>query len=141
VHLNPAVQEPAKELLGGHDRIRLIEPLDVSDLYNFYPHTHLILTDSGGIQEEAPSFGIPVLVLRDTTERPEGIEAGVLELVGTDEQLLYERARTLLTDADAYERMSQAANPYGDGRASERIADAILHHFGLREQPPRPFGV
>lgn len=141
VHLNPAVREPANELLGGHDRIKLIEPLDVSDLYNFYPHTHLILTDSGGIQEEAPSFGIPVLVLRDTTERPEGIEAGVLELVGTDEQLLYERARTLLTDADAYERMSQAANPYGDGRASERIVDAILHHFGRIDHPPRPFGV
>lgn len=139
VHLNPAVQEPAHEILGGHDRIRLIEPLDVTDLYNFFPHTHLILTDSGGIQEEAPSFGVPALVLRDTTERPEGVESGVLELVGTDEQLIYDRAWTLLSDASAYEKMSRAANPYGDGRASERIVDAILHRFGRREDAPETF--
>ncbi|TNJ64704.1 UDP-N-acetylglucosamine 2-epimerase (non-hydrolyzing) [Paenibacillus hemerocallicola] len=139
VHLNPAVQEPAHEILGGHERIRLIEPLDVTDLYNFFPHTHLILTDSGGIQEEAPSFGVPALVLRDTTERPEGVESGVLELVGTDEQLIYDRARTLLSDASAYEKMSRAANPYGDGRASERIVDAILHRFGRREDAPETF--
>lgn len=139
VHLNPAVQGPARELLGGHERIKLIEPLDVTDLYNFYPHTHLILTDSGGIQEEAPTFGVPTLVLRDTTERPEGVRTGVLELVGTDEQLIFERAKRLLTDADAYERMSKAANPYGDGRSSERIVDAILHRFGLLDNPPEPF--
>jgi UDP-N-acetylglucosamine 2-epimerase (non-hydrolysing) len=139
VHLNPAVQEPAHEILGGHERIRLIEPLDVTDLYNFFPHTHLILTDSGGIQEEAPSFGVPALVLRDTTERPEGVESGVLELVGTDEQLIYDRAWTLLSDASAYEKMSRAANPYGDGRASERIVDAILHRFGRREDAPETF--
>src|SRR5690606_4644932 len=89
VHLNPAVQQPARELLGGHPRIKLIDPLDVIDMYNFYPFTHLILTDSGGIQEEAPSFGIPTLVLRETTERPEGVEAGVLELAGTDEERVY----------------------------------------------------
>jgi UDP-N-acetylglucosamine 2-epimerase (non-hydrolysing) len=139
VHLNPAVQEPAREILGGHERIKLIDPLDVTDLYNFYPHTHLILTDSGGIQEEAPSFGIPALVLRDTTERPEGIEAGVLELVGTDEEAVYERAKKLLTDSEAYDKMSKAANPYGDGKASERIADAILYHFGKLPKPPAPF--
>jgi len=141
VHPNPAVKGPAHELLGGHERIKLIDPLDVTDLYNFYPHTHFILTDSGGIQEEAPSFGIPALVLRDTTERPEGVETGVLELVGTDEQLIYERAKTLLGDKTAYEQMSKAANPYGDGRASERIVDAILHHFGKREQAPEPFRI
>lgn len=139
VHLNPAVQEPANEILGGHERIKLIAPLDVTDLYNFFPHTHLILTDSGGLQEEAPSFGIPALVLRDTTERPEGVEAGVLELVGTDEQLIYERAHKLLSDSTAYESMSKAANPYGDGRASERIVDAILHRFGYTAEAPTPF--
>ncbi|WP_026298339.1 non-hydrolyzing UDP-N-acetylglucosamine 2-epimerase [Cohnella laeviribosi] len=139
VHPSPAVREPAQELLGGHPRIKLIEPLDVVELHNFYPHTHLILTDSGGLQEEAPSFGVPVLVLRDTTERPEGIEAGTLELVGTEEERVFERAKTLLTDSAAYERMSKAANPYGDGRASQRIVQAILHHFG-RGKRPEPFG-
>lgn len=139
VHLNPAVQGPAREMLGDHPRIRLIDPLDVIDLYNFYPHTHLILTDSGGIQEEAPSFGIPALVLRDTTERPEGIEAGVLELAGTDEERVYARAKALLTDRELYNRMSKASNPYGDGRVSERIAQAILFHFGRRNERPEPF--
>lgn len=140
VHLNPAVQQPARELLGGHPRIKLIDPLDVIDMYNFYPFTHLILTDSGGIQEEAPSFGIPTLVLRETTERPEGVEAGVLELAGTDEERVYAMARRLLTDEAAYGRMRNTANPYGDGRVSERIVQAILHHFGRRETPPEPFG-
>lgn len=139
VHLNPAVREPANEILGHHPRVKLIEPLDVMDLYNFYPHTHLILTDSGGIQEEAPSFGVPALVLRDTTERPEGIEAGVLELVGTDEERIYQRARTLLSDKAEYEKMSNASNPYGDGRASQRIVEAIKHHFGLIAEKPEPF--
>lgn len=127
VHPNPAVREPAKEILGNHPRIQLIEPLDVFEFHNFYPHTYMIMTDSGGLQEEAPSFGVPTLVLRDTTERPEGIEAGTLELVGTDEEHVYERAKVLLTDSELYKRMSQAANPYGDGQASERIVDSILH--------------
>ncbi|MDO7906517.1 UDP-N-acetylglucosamine 2-epimerase (non-hydrolyzing) [Paenibacillus sp. JX-17] len=139
VHPSPAVKEPAHEILGDHPRIKLIEPLDVVDLHNFYPHTHLILTDSGGLQEEAPSFGVPVLVLRDTTERPEGIEAGTLELVGTDEEKVYSRTKTLLTDAAVYDSMSRAANPYGDGHASERIVNAILHHFGINSERPEEF--
>ncbi|MEK8131679.1 UDP-N-acetylglucosamine 2-epimerase (non-hydrolyzing) [Paenibacillus filicis] len=139
VHLSPAVREPAYELLGGHDRIKLIEPLDVFEFHNFYPHAHLILTDSGGLQEEAPSFGVPVLVLRETTERPEGIEAGTLELVGTDENKVYERARALLSDSALYERMSRSANPYGDGKASARIVEAILYHFGHRSERPQTF--
>ncbi|CAH1195563.1 MULTISPECIES: UDP-N-acetylglucosamine 2-epimerase (non-hydrolyzing) [unclassified Paenibacillus] len=139
VHPSPAVKEPAHEILGDHPRIKLIDPLDVVDLHNFYPHTHLILTDSGGLQEEAPSFGVPVLVLRDTTERPEGIEAGTLELVGTSEERVYERTRALLTDDTLYESMSQAANPYGDGQASERIVNAILHHFGRKDERPESF--
>ena len=139
VHLSPAVREPAYEMLGNHPRIKLIEPLDVVDFHNLYQHTHLILTDSGGLQEEAPSFGVPVLVLRDTTERPEGIEAGTLELVGTDEEKVYERTRVLLTDQEVYEKMSKAVNPYGDGKASERIVSAILHTFGRKEERPEPF--
>lgn len=139
VHPNPAVREPAEELLGGHPRIQLIEPLDVFEFHNFYPHAHLILTDSGGLQEEAPSFGVPTLVLRETTERPEGIAAGTLELVGTDEEQIFARASALLSDLQLYERMSQAANPYGDGQASERIVEAILHHFGRRGSRPQAF--
>jgi UDP-N-acetylglucosamine 2-epimerase (non-hydrolysing) len=139
VHPNPAVLEPARELLGGHPRIRLVDPLDLTEMYNLYPHTHLILTDSGGLQEEAPSFGVPVLVLRDTTERPEGVDAGTLELVGTDEATIYDRAKALLSDSALYDRMSRAANPYGDGRASERIVAAILHHFGVSAERPDPF--
>lgn len=139
MHLSPAVREPARELLGDHPRIQLADPLDVEDMYNFYPHVHLILTDSGGIQEEAPSFGVPVLVLRDTTERPEGVEAGTLELVGTQEEDVYTRAKALLTDQALYERMSQSANPYGDGGASRRIVEAIRHHFGLCTERPLPF--
>jgi UDP-N-acetylglucosamine 2-epimerase (non-hydrolysing) len=139
VHLSPAVRETAYEILDGHPRIRLIEPLDVVELHNFYPHTHLILTDSGGLQEEAPSFGVPVLVLRESTERPEGIEAGALALAGTDEQEVYRKARELLTDSSLYERMSRSANPYGDGRASERIVQALLHNFGISKSKPEPF--
>jgi len=139
VHPSPAVKEPAYETLGNHPRIKLIEPLDVVDLHNFYPKTHLILTDSGGLQEEAPSFGVPVLVLRDTTERPEGIEAGTLELVGTEEEMVYERTKALLTDRELYESMSRAANPYGDGKASERIVNAIRHHFGIISDRPEQF--
>ena len=139
VHPNPAVLGPAQEILGDHPRVRLIEPLDIVGMNNFYAHTHLILTDSGGIQEEAPSFGVPTLVLRDTTERPEGIEAGTLELVGTEEEDVYARTRALLTDSALYKRMSEASNPYGDGRASKRIVEAILHHF-LGATRPEPFG-
>ncbi|GGA12407.1 UDP-N-acetyl glucosamine 2-epimerase [Paenibacillus marchantiophytorum] len=139
VHPSPAVKEPAHEILGNHPRIKLVEPFDASEFHNFYPHTHMILTDSGGLQEEAPSFGVPVLVLRDTTERPEGIQAGTLELVGTDEEKVYERARALLTDPELYSTMSQAANPYGDGKASERIVQAILHHFGRTSERPETF--
>jgi UDP-N-acetylglucosamine 2-epimerase (non-hydrolysing) len=135
VHLNPAVQEPARAILGGHDRIHLIDPLDVFDTHNFMSRAYLILTDSGGIQEEAPSLGVPVLVLRDTTERPEGIGAGTLKLAGTDEETIYSMAHELLTDAEAHNKMAVAANPYGDGHASERIVQAILHYFGHGERP------
>jgi len=139
VHPSPAVKEPAHEILGNHPRISLIDPLDVVDLHNFYPHTHMILTDSGGMQEEAPSFGVPVLVLRDTTERPEGVEARTLELVGTEEEQVYTRTRALLSDSVLYDSMSRAANPYGDGKASQRIVKAILHSFGFEEGRPEDF--
>lgn len=125
IHMNPAVREAAAAELGGCDRIRIIEPLDVLDFHNFMAHSYLILTDSGGIQEEAPSLGKPVLVMRDTTERPEGIAAGTLRLVGTDEAVIYDAFRELLTDKAAYDAMSHASNPYGDGHACERIADAL----------------
>ncbi|AYB40732.1 non-hydrolyzing UDP-N-acetylglucosamine 2-epimerase [Brevibacillus laterosporus] len=139
VHLNPAVQEVAQEFLGNHDRIHLMDPLDAFDFHNFARHAHLILTDSGGVQEEAPSLGVPVLVLRDTTERPEGIVAGTLKLAGTDEQQVYDMANELLTNPVAYEQMAQAANPYGDGKASERIVKAILYHFGYTSDRPVSF--
>ena len=125
VHLNPAVREAARDVLGGHERVRLIEPLDVLDFHNFLARSYIILTDSGGIQEEAPSLGKPVLVLRDTTERPEGVAAGTLKLTGTDEETLYREFKTLLTDQTAYDAMSHASNPYGDGLASKRIADIL----------------
>lgn len=139
VHLNPVVQETAKDILGNNDRVSLIEPLDVVDFHNFASRAHLILTDSGGVQEEAPSLGVPVLVLRDTTERPEGIEAGTLKLAGTDEDNIYQLANELLTDETEYEKMAHASNPYGDGKASERIADAILYHFGRTDKKPESF--
>lgn len=125
VHMNPAVRQAAESVLGNHSRIRLIPPLDVPEFHNFLARSHLILTDSGGIQEEAPSLGKPVLVLRDTTERPEGIAAGTLRLVGTDESTVYENFKALLSDDMLYAAMSKASNPYGDGRASERIADVL----------------
>ena len=129
IHLNPAVRQVAREVFEGCERIRLIEPLEVFDFHNFQNRSFIILTDSGGIQEEAPSLGKPVLVLRDTTERPEGIEAGTLKLVGTDEETIYRETRRLLTDEAEYRRMSRASNPYGDGHASQRIADAIIEKF------------
>lgn len=129
IHLNPAVRQVAREVFEGCERVRLIEPLEVFDFHNFQNRSFIILSDSGGIQEEAPSLGKPVLVLRDTTERPEGIEAGTLKLVGTDEETIYRETRRLLTDEEEYRRMSRASNPYGDGHASERIADAIIRKF------------
>lgn len=141
VHMNPAVREIADDILGDDPRIHLIEPLGVFDFHNFAARAHLILTDSGGVQEEAPSLGVPVLVLRDTTERPEGVQAGTLKLAGTDEEMIYSLAHELLTDRQAYERMAKAVNPYGDGKASKRIVEAILYHFGIREHRPKPFQV
>ena len=125
IHMNPVVRAAANEELGDFDRIRIIEPLEVLDFHNFMARSYMILTDSGGIQEEAPSLGKPVLVMRDTTERPEGIEAGTLKLVGTDETVIYENFKRLLDDPDAYNAMAHAANPYGDGLASRRIADIL----------------
>ncbi len=129
IHLNPKVREVANEVLSDCDRVKLIEPLEVLDFHNFLNRSHIIMTDSGGIQEEAPSLGKPVLVLRDTTERPEGIGAGTLKLVGTDENVIYEETKKLLSDEKAYEAMSKASNPYGDGTASKQIADAIIAKF------------
>ncbi|MEE3896481.1 non-hydrolyzing UDP-N-acetylglucosamine 2-epimerase [Priestia megaterium] len=139
VHLNPVVRETANDILGNDPCIHLIEPLDVIDFHNFAERAHIILTDSGGVQEEAPSLGVPVLVLRDTTERPEGIEAGTLKLAGTEEETIYTLAKELLIDEDVYKQMSQASNPYGDGLASKRICDAISYYFNRRENRPEAF--
>lgn len=125
IHMNPLVRKAAEEELGGCDRIHIIEPLEVLDFHNFLARSHMILTDSGGIQEEAPSLGKPVLVMRDTTERPEGIKAGTLKLVGTDEKIIYENFKLLLENKEAYNAMSHASNPYGDGLACRRIADIL----------------
>ena len=130
VHLNPKVREVANEVLGDNEKIKLIDPLEVIDFHNFIANSYLILTDSGGIQEEAPSLGKPVLVLRDTTERPEGIQAGTLKLAGTDEETIYQLTKQLLEDQEEYRKMSKASNPYGDGKASQRIADAIIQRYG-----------
>lgn len=129
VHMNPAVREVADELLSDNQRVHLIEPLEVLDFHNFAARSHIILTDSGGIQEEAPSLGKPVIVLRDTTERPEGIEAGTLKLAGTDEEVIFKLADELLSDQEAYNKMAKASNPYGDGHASERIVDALKKYL------------
>ena len=125
IHMNPVVREAAAQELGDCERIHIIEPLDVIDFHNFIARSHMILTDSGGIQEEAPSLGKPVLVMRDTTERPEGIEAGTLRLVGTDEEVIYSAFKELLEDGEAYDKMSHASNPYGDGTACRQIADIL----------------
>lgn len=125
IHMNPLVRETANRILGDEDRIHIIEPLEVLDFHNFLARCHLILTDSGGIQEEAPSLGKPVLVMRDTTERPEGIEAGTLKLVGTEEEIIYKEFKKLLENPEEYEKMSKASNPYGDGFACKRIADIL----------------
>ena len=129
IHMNPKVREIANEVLGDCDKVKMIEPLEVFDFHNFQNKAYLILTDSGGVQEEAPSLGKPVLVLRDTTERPEGIEAGTLKLVGTDTEKIYEATKKLLTDKEEYNKMAKAANPYGDGHASKYIVDAIIRRY------------
>lgn len=129
VHLNPIIREIADDILGSNDKIHLIEPLEVLDFHNFLNKSYIIMTDSGGIQEEAPSLGKPVLVLRDTTERPEGVNSGTLKLVGTNEEIVYEETKKLLMNKDEYLKMSKSNNPYGDGRASEYIVDAIIKKF------------
>lgn len=129
VHLNPAVRETVFSILGQTDRVHLIDPLDVEDMHNLMARSYLVMTDSGGLQEEAPSCGVPVLVLRTETERPEAVEAGTVEVVGVDEQVICDKARTLLTDRDKYDQMAHAVNPYGDGHASERIVEHLLHEL------------
>lgn len=135
VHLSPRVQEAAKEVLGGDPRIHLIKPLDVVDFHNLAKRSYFIMTDSGGVQEEAPSLGKPVLVLRDTTERPEGVKAGTLKLVGTEEDAVKAAMLELLTDPAAYQQMAEAKNPYGDGQASDRILDDIAWYFASKKGP------
>lgn len=139
VHKNPKVREIADKYLSDHSRIELIEPLEVVDFHNFAHQAYLILTDSGGVQEEAPSLGKPVLVLRDTTERPEGVEAGTLRIVGTNEENIFEATQQLLDNATLYEQMSHARNPYGDGLASKRICENIKYYFQLISEKPESF--
>ncbi|TJY22418.1 UDP-N-acetylglucosamine 2-epimerase (non-hydrolyzing) [Latilactobacillus curvatus] len=139
VHLNPVVQEAAQDILGNHQRIHLIDPLDVVDFHNLAARSFFIMSDSGGVQEEAPSLGKPVLVLRDTTERPEGVEAGTLKLVGTQPEQVHDAMVELLDDQAVYEAMAHAKNPYGDGQASQRILDAIAYHFGQSKEKPEAF--
>lgn len=128
IHMNPVVREAANEVFGDNDRIKIIEPLEVVDFHNFIANSNIIVTDSGGIQEEAPGLGVPVLVMRDTTERPEGIEAGTLKLVGTDEEVIYSTFKELLEDEAVYLSMSKASNPYGDGTASKQIVDILMNN-------------
>ncbi|KRK65173.1 UDP-N-acetylglucosamine 2-epimerase [Companilactobacillus tucceti DSM 20183] len=139
VHLNPVVQKTAKEILGDVDRVHLIDPLDVVDFHNLASKSYFIMTDSGGVQEEAPSLGKPVLVLRDTTERPEGVQAGTLKLVGTDSSVVEKEMNNLLDNSDEYQRMANAKNPYGDGKASERILDSISYYFKQIKNKPEEF--
>lgn len=141
VHLNPAVQEVAKSILGGHGRVHLIDPLDVQDMHNLMSRACLVMTDSGGLQEEAPSLGKPVLVLRNETERPEAVKAGTVKLAGTDEKTIIKLAGELLDSEEEYNKMAKAVNPYGDGRASERIVKALLYEFGYRNEKPEGFSV
>ena len=129
IHMNPKIREIANNIIGDNEKVKIIEPLEVTDFHNFINKSYLILTDSGGIQEEAPSLGKPVLVLRDTTERPEGIDAGTLKLVGTDTDTIYENTKLLLENKDEYDKMSKATNPYGDGTASKQIVDIIIKKY------------
>ena len=140
VHLSPVVREAAGKYLSGHPRIHLIDPLDVEEMHNLMARAYLVMTDSGGLQEEAPALGRPVLVLRRETERPEAVAAGTVQIAGTEEEPIYQMAARLLTDETAYRAMAHAVNPYGDGRACARIVDAIEWKFGLRPQPPAAFG-
>lgn len=139
VHLNPAVRETAFDILGGHDRIHLIDPMDVEELHNLMARCFLVMTDSGGLQEEAPSLGKPVLVLRNETERPEAVTAGTVKIAGVDEETIFKMASQLLDDRAEYEKMSHAVNPYGDGFASRRTVDAILYYFGRSAKRPDDF--
>lgn len=139
VHLNPVVQEAAESILGNHPRIHLIDPLDVVDFHNLAARSYLIMTDSGGVQEEAPSLGKPVLVLRDTTERPEGVDAGTLRLVGTTSETVKSAMVELLDNRQAYDEMAQAKNPYGDGKAANRILDSIAYYFKVNDERPKDF--
>ena len=139
VHLNPLVQNTARGILGNHERIHLIEPLDVTELHNLMNKCFMVMTDSGGLQEEAPSLGKPVLVLRNETERPEAVTAGTVKIAGVDKETIKKLASELLSDEKEYAKMSHAVNPYGDGLASERIADAILYYFGVKAEKPDDF--
>lgn len=141
IHKNPKVREIASKYLADHDRIEIIEPLDVFGFHNFAAKSHIIMTDSGGVQEEAPSLAKPVLVLRDTTERPEGVQAGTLKLAGIQKENIYNLTRELLTDGEIYEGMAQASNPYGDGTASKRICENIKYYYGIIEEKPKSFRV
>jgi UDP-N-acetylglucosamine 2-epimerase (non-hydrolysing) len=141
VHLNPVIQELAKEILGNHSRILLIEPLDVISFHNLGARSYLILTDSGGIQEEGPSLGIPVLVLRNVTERPEGVKAGALKLIGTKEKNIVTHVKKMIIEEEEYLKMKNVVNPYGDGKASERIVAGILHYFGILSDKPKDFSI
>ena len=141
VHLSPVVQQAAGQYLSGHPRIHLIPPLSVDEMHNLMARCFLVMTDSGGLQEEAPALGKPVLVLRRETERPEAVEAGTVKLAGVEEEEIFRLARELLSDPAAYQQMARAANPYGDGRACRRIADAVQWHFGQLDRPPQPFAV
>ena len=141
VHLSPVVQEAAHKYLDNHPRIHLIAPLSVDEMHNLMARCYLVMTDSGGLQEEAPALGRPVLVLRKETERPEAVAAGTVRLAGVEEEDIFRMASQLLSDPDAYHKMAHAVNPYGDGQACRRIVDAIQWHFGQLPQPPEPFGV
>ena len=139
VHKNPVVRETVNQYLGNHPRIYLLDPLDMKDMHNLLQRSYLVLTDSGGLQEEVPAMGKPVLVLRNVTERPEGVQAGTLKLVGVEEENIYQMTKTLLEDEEVYQEMAQAVNPFGDGEASRRIVEAILHAFGVSKEKPSDF--
>lgn len=139
VHFNPAVREVANKYLGNHERVHLVDPLDITNMHNLMNLSYLVMTDSGGLQEEVPSMGKPVLVLRNVTERPEGVEAGTLKLAGIDEKQIYSMAKELLDNKDSYNKMVAAKNPFGDGNAAERIVEAIRYHFGFRTDRPEDY--
>ena len=139
VHFNPLVQETARRILGNHERVHLTDPIDMKDMHNLMNLSYLVMTDSGGLQEEVPSMGKPVLVLRNVTERPEGVEAGTLRLAGVSEEKIYKETSLLLNNSQVYEKMAGAKNPFGDGFAAERITDAILYYFGALKERPKDF--